>query len=78
MRRYTKKEIAAEYDCMESVKGPYPEGDKEVKAAIIAAEEPYNEEWTLETGEKKTLRMYATTRQDIIDRAYDILNGSGK
>lgn len=75
MKKYTKKDIAAEYDCMAAVKGPYPEGDADIKAAIIKAEEPYNEECTLEDGTKKTMRMYATTRRDIIDRAYDILNG---
>jgi hypothetical protein len=72
--KYTKKQIAEEYDCMASVKGPYAEGDQKIKNAIIKAEEPYVAEYVIkDTGERKTGQFVATSRQDIIDRAYDIL-----
>ncbi len=56
--KYTKKEIRTEYDCMESVKGSYPEADNNIVNAIIRAED----------------NLQGASKQDIIDEAYDILN----
>lgn len=72
--KITKKQIAVEYDCMMSVKGPYTEGSEKIKTAINNACEPYQSECTFEDGTKKTLAFIAETRKDIIDRAYDLLN----
>jgi hypothetical protein len=74
MNKYTKKEIAVEYDCMESVKGPYTEGSPAIKKAIIEAQEPYTEEYTeVTTGKTGKTISCAVSRRDIINRAYDLL-----
>lgn len=71
----TKKQIAKELDCINSVKGPYPEMDHRIANAIAAAHEPYYELCTFADGRTKRLLNHgAQTRKDIIDRAYDLIN----
>ena len=75
MKKITKKQIAIEYDCMMSVKGPYPEGNEMIKSAIGKAQEPYHETCKFQDGTvKRMLNHGAQSRKEIIDRAYDLLN----
>lgn len=77
--KITKKQIAIEYDCMMSVKGPYAEADKRILSAIAKAQEPTTEKTYTEINgitysSEKIIDYGATTRKDIINRAYDLLN----
>jgi hypothetical protein len=66
--KYTKKQIADEYNCMISVNGPYPEGNAKIKDALIKAEE--------EIDRRSVSCQINNRRREIINEAYDILTTS--
>jgi dsDNA-binding SOS-regulon protein len=66
--KYTKKQIADEYNCMISVNGLYPEGNAKIKDALIKAEE--------EIDRRSVSCQINNRRREIINEAYDILTTS--